>query len=146
MKKCSYTNQRERIVAEAISPVASELRLLDAADLISLLRFELYGNLSDLVSSAAELYFHPGTVVFGAGGDYRLEWGGPPEIVLDLEIKPRGITIYSQLTLTNEQAGLDIKHIAFHDSSGDPDTNTRMLEERLQEARFVKGQTSPLYG
>ena len=146
MKKCSYTNQRERIVAEAISPVASELRLLDAADLISLLRFELYGNLSDLVSSAAELYFHPGTVVFGAGGDYRLEWGGPPEIVLDHEIKPRGITIYSQLTLTNEQAGLDIKHIAFHDSSGDPDTNTRMLEERLQEARFVKGQTSPLYG
>ena len=55
MKKCSYTNQRERIVAEAISPVASELRLLDASDLISLLRFELYGNLSDLVSSAAEL-------------------------------------------------------------------------------------------
>ena len=85
-------------------------------------------------------------MVFGAGGDYRLEWGGPPEIVLDLEIKPRGITIYSQLTLTNEQAGLDIKHIAFHDSSGDPDTNTRMLEERLQEARFVKGQASPLYG
>ncbi|MGL4196740.1 MAG: hypothetical protein ACRCSX_03110 [Allorhizobium sp.] len=146
MKKCSYTNQRERIVAEAISPVASELRLLDAADLISLLRFELYGNLSDLVSSAAELYFHPGTVVFGAGGDYRLEWGGPPEIVLDLEIKPRGITIYSQLTLTNDTAGLDIKHIAFHDTSGDPDTNTRMLEERLKEARFVKGQASPLYG
>jgi hypothetical protein len=146
MKKCSYTDQRERIVAEAISPVASELRLLDAADLISLLRFELYGNLSDLVSSAAELYFHPGTVVFGAGGDYRLEWGGPPEIVLDLEIKPRGITIYSQLTLTNEQAGLDIKHIAFHDTVGDPDANTRILEERLKEARFVKGQASPLYG
>lgn len=146
MKKCSYTDQRERIVAEAISPVASELRLLDAADLISILRLELYGNLSDLVSSAAELYFHPGTVVFGAGGDYRLEWGGPPEIVLDLEIKPRGITIYSQLTLTNEQAGLDIKHIAFHESSGDPDANTRMLEERLKEARFVKGQASPLYG
>lgn len=146
MKKCSYTDQRERIVAEAISPVASELRLLDAADLISLLRFELYGNLSDLVSSAAELYFHPGTVVFGAGGDYRLEWGGPPEIVLDLEIKPRGITIYSQLTLTNEQAGLDIKHIAFHESAGDPDANTRILEQRLKEARFVKGQASPLYG
>ena len=61
-------------------------------------------------------------------------------------IKPRGITIYSQLTLTNEQAGLDIKHIAFHDTSGDPDTNTRMLEDRLKEARFVKGQAAPLYG
>jgi hypothetical protein len=86
MKKCPYTTQRERIVAEAISPVATELRLLDAADLISLLRFELYGNIADLVSSAAELYFHPGTVNFGAGGEYRLEWGGVPEVVLDLEI------------------------------------------------------------
>ncbi|WP_440981363.1 hypothetical protein [Shinella sumterensis] len=146
MKKCSYTNQRERIVAEAISPVASELRLLDAADLISLLRFELYANLSDLVSSAAELYFHPGTVSFGAGGDYRLEWGGPPEIVLDVEIKPRDITIYAQLILTDEHAAIDIKHIAFHKTAGDPDANTAMLHDRLQEARFVKTAASPLYG
>ncbi|UJW76070.1 hypothetical protein [Rhizobium sp. SL42] len=146
MKKCSYTTQRERIVAEAISPVASEMRLLDAADLISLLRFELYGNIADLISSAAELYFHPGTVNFGSGGEYRLEWGGPPEIVLDLEIKPRDITIYAQLTLTNETAGLEINHIAFHETAGDPDANTLMLEQRLREARFVKTQASPLYG
>ena len=58
MKTCPYSTQREKIVAKAISPVASELRLLDASDLISLLRFECYGNLADLVSSAAELYFH----------------------------------------------------------------------------------------
>jgi len=146
MKKCSYTTQRERIVAEAISPVATEMRLLDAADLISLLRFELYGNIADLISSAAELYFHPGIVNFGSGGEYRLEWGGPPEIVLDLEIKPRDITIYAQLTLTDETAGLEINHIAFHETAGDPDANTRMLEQRLREARFVKAQPMPLYG
>src|SRR3546814_7726714 len=91
MKKCNHSTEREKILAEAISPVATELRLLDAGDLLSLLRFECYGNLSDLVSSAAELYFHPGTVNFGAGGEYRLEWNGQPEIVLDLEIKPREI-------------------------------------------------------
>jgi hypothetical protein len=79
MKKCPYSAQREQILAEAISPVASELRLLDAADLISLLRFERYGNLGDLVASAAELYFLPGTVNFGLGGDYKLDWGGPHE-------------------------------------------------------------------
>ncbi|MHA7969724.1 hypothetical protein [Rhizobium sp. CAU 1783] len=145
MKKCPYTTQRERIVAEAISPVASELRLLDAADLISLLRFELYGNISDLVSSAAELYFHPGTVNFGAGGEYRLEWGGPPEVILDLEIKPKGITIYAQLSLARDHAGLEINHIAFQNSSGDPDENTRILERRLREARFVKSNSDALY-
>lgn len=62
MKKCPHSTQREKILADAISPVATELRLLDASDLISLLRFEYYGNLSDLVASAAELFFHPGTV------------------------------------------------------------------------------------
>ncbi|MCA1971033.1 MAG: hypothetical protein LDL42_18035 [Rhizobium sp.] len=145
MKKCPYTTQRERIVAEAISPVATELRLLDAADLISLLRFELYGNIADLVSSAAELYFHPGTVNFGAGGEYRLEWGGVPEVVLDLEIKPRDVTIYAQLKLTDEHAGIEINHIAFQQPSGDPDENTRMLERRLSEARFVKSRFDELY-
>ncbi|MFN7010749.1 MAG: hypothetical protein ACK4PN_12030 [Allorhizobium sp.] len=145
MKKCPYTSQRERIVAEAISPVATELRLLDAADLISLLRFELHGNIADLVSSAAELYFHPGTVNFGAGGEYRLEWGGQPEVVLDLEIKPKDVTIYAQLKLADEHAGLEINHIAFQQPSGDPDENTRMLERRLQEARFVKTRSDSLY-
>lgn len=145
MKKCPYTTQRERIVAEAISPVATELRLLDAADLISLLRFELYGNIADLVSSAAELYFHPGTVNFGAGGEYRLEWGGVPEVVLDLEIKPKDVTIYAQLKLANEHAGIEINHIAFQQPSGDPDENTRMLERRLHEARFVKSRSDSLY-
>ena len=46
MKKCQYSEQREKIVAEAIRPVATELRLIDAADFIALLRFESHGSLS----------------------------------------------------------------------------------------------------
>jgi hypothetical protein len=136
MKKCPYSAQREKILAEAISPVATELRLLDAADLISLLRFEHYSSIADLVASAAELFFHPGTVNFGLGGSYVLEWGGQPQVVLDLEIKPRGVTVYAQLTLAEDQAGIEINHIAFQDVSGNPDQNTAFLEKSLQEARY----------
>ncbi|MDQ0456974.1 hypothetical protein [Rhizobium paknamense] len=143
MRKCEYTTAREKIVAEAISPVASELRLLDAADLISLIRFEFFGNLSDLVSSAAELYFHPGTVNFGSGGNYKLEWGDVPEVVLDLEIKPRDVTVYAQLTLTNDYAGLEINHISFLNPSEDPEENTAFLERSLAEARFVPSRSQP---
>lgn len=139
MKKSEYTDQRERIVAEAISPVATELRLLDPADLIALLRFEANGSIADLVSSAAELYFHPGTINFGAGGNYRLEWGEAPEVTLDLELKPKDITIYAQLTLTRDVAGLEINHISFAHPSSDPHENTALLERNLQEARFVTG-------
>ncbi|MBP1853105.1 hypothetical protein [Rhizobium halophytocola] len=138
MKKCPFTEQREKIVADAISPVASELRLLDAADIISLLRFEFYSSIADLVASAAELYFHPGTVNFGAGGDYRLEWSGEPEVILDLEIRPKGVTIYARLSLTDLKAGLEISHIAFQESSGDPNQNTDFLARTLAASKFVK--------
>ncbi|PWE57788.1 hypothetical protein DEM27_00900 [Metarhizobium album] len=138
MKKCPYSTHREKIIADAISPVATELRLLDAADLISLLRFEYHANLADLVSSAAELFFHPGTVNFGAGGNYTLEWGGVPEVTLDLEIKPPGVTIYAQLMLSDTVAGIEINHIAFQNPSANPDENTAFLARSLEESKFVK--------
>ncbi len=141
MRKCTYSAQRERIVAEAIGPVASELRLLDAADLVSLLRFECYGNLADLVSSAAELYFLPGTVVFGAGGDYKLDWGGEPEVILDLELRPRGCTVYARLQLGSEQAGVEITHVAFENPSQDPEDNTTLLAESLKDAQFRRSSS-----
>ena len=137
MKKCSYSAAREAIVAQAIGPVASELRLIDPADLISLLRLEYHGNISDLVSSAAELYFHPGTVNFGIGGDYSLDWNTYPSVTLDLEIKPRGVTIHAQLTLEAETASIEINYINFVTPSTNPDENTEFLARSLQEATFT---------
>ena len=143
MRKCTYSAEREKIVAEAICPVATELRLLDAADLVSLLRFECYGNLADLVSSAAELYFLPGTVNFGAGGDYSLDWGTEPEVTLDMELRPQGVTVYARLLLQKDKAGVEVTHVAFNDPSTDPDDNTDFLRKSLAEARYVKsGQPS----
>ena len=137
MRKCSYSAQREKIVAEAIGPVATELRLLDAADLVSLLRFECYGNLADLVASAAELYFQPGTIVFGAGGDYQLDWGSEPEVILDLELRPQGVTVYAKLFLGKDRAGIEITHVAFSEPAENPDDNTAFLEASLRGAKFI---------
>jgi hypothetical protein len=137
MRKTAHSAEREKIVAEALSPVATELRLIDAADLVSLLRYERWGNISDLVTSAAELYFLPGTVRLGAGGDYRLDWDSKPEILLDLELKPDGVTIYAKLSLADVQAGVEINHITFHRPSVDADTDTAFLAKTLSEARFV---------
>lgn len=144
MKKNEFSEEREKIVAEAIRPVATELRLIDAADFIALLRFESYASLADLVESAAELYFLPGTVNFGLGGNYSLDWNSLPEIVLDLELKPRGVTIYARLVLAGEAAGLEISHINFQQPSKDPGENTAFLAKSLEEAKFVKCYPLPL--
>lgn len=137
MRKTAHSAEHEKIVAEALSPVATELRMIDAADLVSLLRYERWGNISDLVASAAELYFLPGTVNFGTSGEYRLDWDRKPEILLDLEIKPEGVTIYAKLSLADVQAGLEIDHIAFHRPSTGADTDTEFLAKSLSQARFV---------
>ncbi|PDT38934.1 hypothetical protein CO656_23195 [Sinorhizobium sp. FG01] len=144
MKKCEFSEKRERLVAEAIRPVATELRLIDAADFIALLRFESYASLADLVESAAELYFLPGTVNFGLGGNYNLDWNTCPEIILDLELKPRGVTVYARLVLAGEAAGIEISHINFQHPSTDPDENTAFLARSLEEAKFVKSYPLPL--
>lgn len=144
MKKCEFSERREQIVAEAIRPVATELRLIDAADFIALLRFESYASLADLVELAAELYFLPGTVNFGLGGNYNLDWDTEPEIVLDLELKPRGVTIYVRLSLGNDTAGIEISHITFQNPSTDPDENTAFLAKSLIEAKFIKSYELPL--
>lgn len=137
MKKCPYSAAREAILAKAISPVATELRLIDPGDLISLLRLEYHANVADLVASAAELYFHPGTVNFGTGGDYRLDWDTYPSVTLDLEIKPRGVTVHAQLTLEADKASVEINYISFESASPNPDENTQFLEQSLREASFA---------
>ncbi|ASY61709.1 OrfY [Sinorhizobium sojae CCBAU 05684] len=144
MKKNEFSEEREKIVAEAIRPVATELRLIDAADLIALLRFESYASLADLVESAAELYFQPGTVNFGLGGNYSLDWNRCPEITLDLELKPRGVTVYVRLVLAGETAGIEISHINFQKPSKDPDENTVFLARSLEDAKFVRSYPLPL--
>lgn len=146
MRKNPFSEQREQILAEAIRPVASELRLVDAADLISLLKFERYGSLADLVSSAAELYFHPGTVSLGVGGDYRLEWDSEPEIELDLEIKPQGVTIYAKLALSKNHAGVEINHIDFKNPAPNPEDNTIFLRQALANSRYYTEQKAAMAG
>lgn len=142
MRLCPHTKQREEIVAKALRSVASELRLIDAADLIALLRLECHSNLADLVASAAELFFQPGTVNFGIGGDYRLDWGSTPEVTLDLELKPDGMTVFARLTLLESHGALEINHIVFDDPSADPDENTAFLATSLQASAFAGSDMS----
>ncbi len=57
MNRQPHANSREIIVADAIEQVVGELRLIDVADYIAFIRLEHFACLSDLVDSAAELFF-----------------------------------------------------------------------------------------
>jgi hypothetical protein len=142
MNRQPHAKSRELIVAKAIEQVVDELRLIDVADYIAFIRLEHFACLSDLVDSAVELYFLPGTLRLGHGGEANVDWSGSPRIVLDLELRPPGVTVYFQLTLSEERSSVAVNYVSFEKPGEDPEHNTALLETVIEEARIRR--TEPL--
>ncbi len=142
MNRQPHADSREAIVANAIQQVVGELRLIDVADYIAFIRLEHFACLSDLVDSAAELYFMPGTLRLGHGGEAHVDWSGNPRIVLDLELRPPGVTVYFQLTLSEHTASVVVNYVSFQRPNENPERNTELLEAVLERARIRR--TEPL--
>ena len=136
MKKSTFANRHEEIVARAIGPIAKELRLIDIADLIAMLKYEKHGCLADLVTSASELYFLPDTIKLGSGGDYQIDWDNEPKILLDIEIFLKTTTVFSRLSLEKYHCGIEINHIQFEEEIDDVELSCQLLQERFEQAAF----------
>ncbi|MHB2263956.1 hypothetical protein [Aliihoeflea sp. PC F10.4] len=136
MIKQPYAEAREIIVADAIREVVSELRLIDVADYIAFIRMERFSSIADLVDSAAELYFMPGALRLGHGGEAHSAWELPPKIALDLELHPGGAKVYFTLTLAAETASIEVNYVSFDNPSDDADLNTMRLKASLDAARI----------
>lgn len=132
----NHAVDREKALAEGLRDVASELRLIDAADLIAFVRTEQFANISNLVSSSTELYFKPGSVNFGQSADIDVKWGATPAVALDMEFRHKNVNVYFRLLLQALQAGIEINYINFENGSDDPSENTRALIEAIADARL----------
>jgi hypothetical protein len=138
MIRQSHASSREVIVANAIRDLVAELRLVDVADYIAFMRLEHFACISDLVDSAAELYFMPRTVRLGNGGQAHVSWSETPRIDIDLELRPRGATVYFTLTLRADDASVEVNYVAFDAPDPDPDKNTAFLMRAIEEARIKR--------
>ena len=128
-------------MAEAIKDLVGELRLVDVADYIAFIRLEHFATVSDIVDSAAELFFMPGTLKLGHGGEAHVGWTEPPRIVLDLELRPAGATVYFALTASTAfAASVEVNYVAFDRPDPDPKRNTAFLETALEGARIRKSE------
>lgn len=136
MIKQPHSLSREILVAAAVGDVVAELRLVDPADYAAFIRLEHFATLSDLVESAAELYFMPGTVRLGHGAEVHMGWTETPRVVLDLELRPAGATVYFSLSLEADKASVEVHYVAFDTPDPDPATNTAFLEAAMEHARL----------
>lgn len=130
--------RRARALAEFMRPFATELRLVEAVDLVWFARTEHFAALEELVASSSETIFKPGALRYAWGADVAVGWGEPPSVRLDMEFSHCGVTAFFGLVLSDRSAGLDLYGMMF-DPPGDEEENTRRLMLALHDARATQG-------
>lgn len=128
---------RETVLGEGMGDVASELRLVDVADLVSYIRNEQFANVGDLVSSSVERYFRPDTLRYGKAADVELHWNSTPSISIDMEFHHKDVSVYFRLLLEALTAGVEINYMTFVNPSDDPSRNTQRLIDAIADARLT---------
>ncbi|MEX6504963.1 hypothetical protein [Jiella sp. M17.18] len=130
------TMARERVLADGIKEVAAELRLVEVVDYVAFLRLERFGNLADIVTSSAELYFKPGVLRFANSGDIQLTWGTVPIVILGLEFRHAGFDIRFRLELGASIAAVDITYMTFDGPEVSPELATEDLRRAVADAHL----------
>ncbi len=101
----------ERSLGEHIADVATDLRLVDAADFVTFIRIGQMANLRNLVHSSVELHFKPGTLELAELGEAELDWSRPPLIILPMRFKHGGMGLYFKLRLAANSAAVEIESL-----------------------------------
>jgi hypothetical protein len=118
----------ERVLADAMVDVATELRLADLTELFLMIRTEQAANIADLVNSSSELFFESGALKYALSAGCELRWETAPTVRLDMEFRYGTVTVFFQLTIGRERAAVEVFDVLFEDGD-DPAGATDM--ERL---------------
>jgi len=127
----------ERTLGAGLKDVASELRLIDAADFAAFIRIGQMANLRSLVHSSAELHFKPGTLELAELGEIDLGWFKPPLITLPMKFRHGGVRVYFRLRLAALSAAVDVESITAEDGAECADLHLK-LQYALRAARVTR--------
>ena len=127
--------EREQIIADALVGFASELRLTDAAELMSMIKNDHAANLADLVNSSTELFFKSGTLRYALSASFKAPWDATPTVEIDMEFRYAAICAFFRLTIGQRRAGVEIQDILFEEQGLDEFAKAERLSCALETAR-----------
>ena len=126
---------RERVIADALIEVASELRLTDVAELMNLIRNDEAANLADLVNSSTELFYKKVTLRYALSASFKAPWDATPEVALDMEFRHARVSAFFRLTIGRRRAGVEIIDVLFDEDGLDERAKVERLTAALASAR-----------
>jgi len=98
----------ERILADAIVDVATELRLADPNEFFLMIRGDQAANIADLVTSSSELFFKSGALKYALSAGCDLRWDSTPTVRLDMEFRHAAVTVFFRLTIGRTRAAVEV--------------------------------------
>jgi hypothetical protein len=105
----------ERILADAMVDVATELRLADPTEFILMIRGDQAANIADLVNSSSELFFTSGALKYALSAGCELRWESTPTVRLDMEFRHEAVTVFFRLTIGRKRAAVEVIDVLFED-------------------------------
>ncbi len=132
----------ERIIADALIDVASELRLTDVAELINLIRNDQEANLADLINSSTELFYRSGTLRYALSASFEAPWNATPQVALDMEFCHQNVAAFFRLTIGERRAAVEITDILFDEQGLDEGAKEKRLVAAFASARRSKESPS----
>jgi hypothetical protein len=126
----------EKIIAENIVDVATELRLADVSDLMLFIRCDQTANIEDIVNSSTELYFRNGTLKYALAAGCSVRWDSSPTILLDMEFRHAAVSVFFRLVLSQSRAAVEVIDIFFDETGLEQDAMTQKLSEAVADAKL----------
>jgi len=127
---------RDQIIADALIDVASELRLTDATELMSMIRNDHAANIGDLVNSSTELFFKSGTLRYALSASFKAPWDATPTVEIDMEFRHATVCAFFRLKIGQRRAGVEIIDILFEEPGLDDFAKSERLAAALENARL----------
>jgi hypothetical protein len=124
----------EEVLACNIKDVIADFILTDA----EIIRFyadnQLHGNMDEMVTSSAELYFKGETLSYGHVA--HVSAGREDSIVLDMEFVHDSVTVFFQLIFGNYYIGVKISEVLLDATSRKGEFNPSSFERIISSARL----------
>ncbi|MGD0721216.1 MAG: hypothetical protein ABR970_09250 [Roseiarcus sp.] len=133
----------EKIIAEGIVDVATEIRLADVSDLMLFIRCDQSANIEDIVNSSTELYFKNGTLKYALAAGCSVRWDTSPTILLDMEFRHAAVSVFFRLVLSQSRAAVEIIDIFFDETGLAGDEKVRRLLGAVADARLPDQRARP---
>lgn len=136
----------EKLLGDALARFAAEIRMIDVVNLIADIHHERYGNLEDLINSAAELYFKSDVLSFSKVGHVEIGWGRAATISICMEFNCATVCARFNLQIGTDHAGVHLDYIKTGEMDEELDCQAKHLAAAIAEARlFVSSETIRRY-